>query len=261
MTARTRFALVGLALLLPATIRAQGVSSQSEYENYRLRAEYQWFSTTLEGTAAKGVLDVPGTTFDVKSDLGMVDERTWAGRATIRVGARWKLRGAYTALDYKGQVDLARRIRFDDTVFQAGENVSSSLKGGYYGGELEWDLVVHPKGFLGFFGGARVPDVDVVISSPDVSKRELTTYRPVVPVVGVAGRTYTGKVSIEGFASTFAAIEGRKVTEFEITARIHFSARLAISGGYRYVSFKAETGADFADFKVTGWTYGLELGL
>lgn len=261
MTPRTRFALVGLAFLLPATSHAQGVSKQASYENYRLRAEYRWFSTTLEGTAAKGVFDVPGTTFDVKSDLGFADERTWEGRGTIRVGERWKLRGAYTALDYKGQVELARRIRFDDTVFQAGENVSSSLKGGYYGGELEWDLVIHPKGFLGLFGGARVPDVDVVISSPDRSKRELSTYRPVVPVVGVAGRTYTGKLSLEGFASTFAKVQGRKVTELEITARIHISDKLALSGGYRYVSFKAETGADFADFKITGWTYGVELGL
>lgn len=261
MTRRARLTLVGLAVLLPASARAQGGSSPAGSENYRLRAEYRWFSSVIEGTAAKGVMDVPGTEFDVKSDLAMADERTWDARGTIRVGARWKLRGGYTALDYKGSTDLARRIRYDDTVFQAGESVASSIKGGYYGGELEWDLVIHPKGFLGFFGGARVPDVDVVISSPNLGKREVATYRPVVPVVGAAGRVYMGRLSLEGFASTFAKIEGRKVIDSEICARIHLSDRFAVSGGYRYLSFTAEVGADFADFKVSGWTYGLELGL
>jgi hypothetical protein len=46
--------------------------------------------------------------------------------------------------------------------------------------------------------------------------------------------------------------------------RIHISDRLALSGGYRYLSFKAEQGGDLgdmADFKISGWTYGIELGL
>jgi hypothetical protein len=261
LTLTARHLLTGLLLLLPVQALAQAVSGQYPAENYRIRAEYRWFSSEIVGNAANGAGEVPGTEFDIKDDLAVQDDRTWDARGTIRLGARFKLRGAYTALDYKGQVVLDRRIRYDDTTFESGEDVATSIKGGYYGGELEWDLVIHPKGYLGFFGGARVPDVDVVISSPDRGKRELATYRPVVPVVGAAGRVYAGRLSLEGFASTFARIEGRKITEFEVSARIHISDRLALSGGYRYISFEAEAGADFADFAISGWTYGLELGL
>jgi len=256
-----RFALFGFALLLPAPALAQLAMNQHPAENYRLRAEYRWFSTTLEGMAARGVLDVPGTTFDVKTDLLMEDDTTWEARGTIRFGAKWKLRGGYTTLDYKGSATLESRIRLDDTTFQAGEAVSSSLKGGYYGGDLEWDFLTSGTGYLGVIAGARAPDVDVVLSSPALSKRELATYRPVCPVLGVAARLYANRVSIEGFASTFAKIPGRKVTDLEISARINLSDRLAIGGGYRYLSFTAENGADFADFKVSGFTYGIELGL
>lgn len=256
-----RFALFGFALLLPAPALAQVAMNQHPSEAYRLRAEYRWFSTTLEGTAAKGVLDVPGTTFDVKDDLLMEDDTTWEARGTIRFGAKWKLRGGYTTLDYKGDATLESRIRIDGTTFQAGEQVASSLKGGYYGGDLEWDFLTSANGYLGVIGGARAPDVDVVLSAPASSKRVQATYRPVCPVLGVAGRIYANRLSIEGFASTFAKVSGRKVTDLEINARISLSDRLAIGGGYRYLSFSAENGEDFADFQVSGFTYGIELGL
>jgi hypothetical protein len=257
-----RLALFGFVLLLPAPALAQLALDQHPAEAYRLRAEYRWFSTSLEGTAAKGLLDVPGTTFDVKTDLLMEDDTTWEARGTIRLGRKWKLRGGYTTLDYIGrEAVLDSRIRFDDTVFQSGEEVTSTLKGGYYGGDLEWDFLVSGTGYLGVIAGARAPDVDVVISSPALGKREQATYRPVCPVLGLAGRVYASRLSIEGFASTFAKVSGRKVTDLEISARLNLSDRLAIGGGYRYLKFTAEEGADFADFNVSGWTYGIELGL
>jgi hypothetical protein len=233
-------------------------------ESYRIRLEYRFFSSTLEGNAAKGTGGVPGTEFDLKDDLGFVDDRTWEARGAIKVGAKWKLRGGYTALDWGGQIDLAGRIRFDDTTFNAGESVSSSLKGGYYGGDLEFDVVSKPQGFFGITAGARAPDIDFVIAAPNSGKREQGTYRPVSPVLGVIGRLYAGKLSLEGSVATFAEISGRKVTEAEIGARIHISDRLALSGGYRYVAFKASSGGDlgdFADIRAAGWVYGLELGL
>mgnify|MGYP001495199127 CR=1 FL=1 len=95
--------------------------------------------------------------------------------------------------------------------------------------------------------GARAPDVDYVLASPDAGKRELGTYRPVTPMLGIIGRVYAGKVSIEGSGATFATISGRKSVEAEIGARIHLSDRLALSGGYRYLSFKATAKGDVGD--------------
>jgi hypothetical protein len=255
--------LTAAAVLLPTLAFGQ-VSNQPAAENFRIRLEYRWFETELQGDAAKGFAGIPGTPFDVKDDLLMGDDRTYEIRGAIRVGAKWKLRGSYTSLDYKGDVVLVNRIRFDDTTFNAGEQVASSLKGAYYGGDLEYDLILHKSGYLGVTGGARAPDVDFVLSAPASGKRELGTERPVCPVVGLVGRIYAGRLSLEASGSTFAKISGRKTIEFEGSARIHLSDRFAISGGYRYISFKAESDGDLgdlADFQIKGWTYGLEVGL
>jgi len=258
------FAALACLTLLPGLAHAQYASQQNNSESYRVRLEYRWFESNLEGNAAKGVGGVPGTEFDVVEDLAFVDERTWELRGAIRVGAKWKLRGGYTTIEANGQTELARRIRFDDTNFNAGETVASSLKGGYYGGDLEFDLVSRPQGFFGVTAGARAPDVDYVIAGPNSGKREQGTYRPFSPVLGIIGRIYAGKLSLEGSGGSFAEISGRRVTEFEAAARCHISDRLAVSGGYRYIAFKASSGGDLgdlADFTSSGWTYGIELGL
>jgi hypothetical protein len=261
--------LISLACLtvFPGFAHAQyggGGGRPNNSEAYKIRLEYRFFEAALEGSVAKGFGALPGTDIDVVTDLGFADDRRWEFRGAIRLGPKMKLRGGYTAIDYGAQQLLERRIRFDDTVFQSGEDVASSLKGAFYGGDFEYDFIARPQGFLGLTAGARAPDVDYVISSPNTGKRELGTYRPVVPMLGVIGRFYAGRVSIEGSGASFVAVSGRKAIEAEIGARIHVSDRFALSGGYRYLSFKANAGGDlgdFADFKMSGWTYGIELGL
>jgi hypothetical protein len=251
--------LAGALLLLPLPALAQS-GQQNPNEGYRIRVQYGRFVSQLEGIASLGNGVLPGTEFDVKQDLGMADETTWYVNGTIRLGAKWKLRGGYVALDYAGTTVLDKRIRLGDTNFNQNETVSSTIKGGFWSGDLEWDFVNTGSAYLGVTGGARAPDVDTVLVSPDFGKREQGTYRPVSPVLGLAGRAYAGRVSLEGFAATFARVSGNKVTDAEITARLHFSRHLNISGGYHYISFSAEVDPDLADFKLKGWTYGLELG-
>jgi hypothetical protein len=261
---RALLSLAFLALVPTAALAQYGSTHPNNAEAYKIRLEYRFFEAAFEGTTAKGFEDLPGTLVDVQSDLGFEDDRRWEFRGAIRLGGKMKLRGGYTAIEYGGQKILDRRIRFDDTVFQSGEDVASSLKGGFYGGDLEYDLLARAQGFLGVTAGARAPDVDYAISSPNTGKRELGTYRPVVPMLGLIGRYYAGKVSFEGSAATFAEISGRKAVEAEASVRIHLSDRLALSGGYRYLSFKAQEGGergDLADFTMSGWTYGIELGL
>ena len=252
--------LAGAVLILPLPALAQG-TKENPNENYRVRIQYGWFSSQLEGTAAKGVDGLPGTEFDVKQDLAMEDNRVWYGNATIRIAAKWKLRGGYTTLEYNGTTTLAKRIRYSETNFGIGETVSSSIKGGYWSADLEWDFVNTGSAYLGATAGARAPDADTVLVSPDYGKRQQDAYRPVSPVLGLAGRAYAGRMSLEGFASTFVRVSGNRVTDLEITARLHFSRHLCISGGYHYISFSAQNDPDFADFKVKGWTYGVEFGL
>ena len=252
--------LAGIVLMVPLPALAQG-AKQNPNEIYRVRVQYGWFSSHLEGTAAQGSNGVPGTVFDVKQDLAMEGNRAWYGNGTIRLAAKWKLRGGYTSFEYNGTTTLAKRIRFSDTTFGAGENVSSSINGGLVSADLEWDFLSTGSAYLGVTAGARAPYVDTVLVSPDLGKRVQGSYKPVSPVLGLGGRAYAGRMSLEGFATSFVRISGNRITDLEITTRLHFSSHLNISGGYRYISYSAQNDPDFGDFKVTGWTYGLEFGL
>jgi hypothetical protein len=244
--------------LLPMAAHAQLLQNRAAPENYHLRGEYRFFSSDISGTVERGLA---GTEIDLKDDLGFSDDRTWEARATIRIGHAWKLRATYTNLDYRGQATLTSPIRYAGITFNRNEAVSSSLKGGFWAGELEWDFISGRHGYLGVVGGAELPDVDTIVSSPDTGKRQTDTFRPVSPVIGLAGRAYGGRLSVEFLGKSFPKISGRRVNDFEATARLHISDRLALEGGYRYLSFKLEVDPDFVDIKVKGWVYGAELGL
>jgi hypothetical protein len=261
MALRFRPWLVALSSVVPALGAAQTSPDLAPPERYRVRLEYRFFTSQLDGDVARNGGGVEGAPFDLKEDIGIEDDTTWEARGTIRFSPKIKLRGSYTALDYKGAAVLAERIVVDGIGFNIGESTTSSIKGAFYSADLEFDFLARSAGFIGITAGARAPDIDTVLVAAASGKRVFNTYRPVCPAVGLAFRGYAGRLSLEGGFSTFARISGRKTTDFEMSARLHVSDRLAIGGGYRYLSFNAEDDLGLADVSLKGWTYGVELGL
>ena len=49
--------------------------------------------------------------------------------------------------------------------------------------------------------------------------------------------------------------------EFETSARVHLSDRLAVQGGYRVLSLDAKDDPDLVKIRMGGWQFGLELSL
>lgn len=261
MIRATRVLPVSLLLLAPAALHAQ----QPDYppqERYGIRLEYREFRPTFSGDVRKGFGDQEGTLVDVVDDLGIVDERTFEARGTLQFKPGHKLRGSYTPLDYKGDVDSAPRdFDYGATEFQRFERVVSSFKGGYYSAAYEYDFVRGPRGFLGATLGAKVIDLDATLVSPDQGRREQDTLRAPVPAVGLVTRAYAGRLSVEGELSGMTLGDKGTLVDFDVAARIHLSDRLAASGGYRYLSIKAEDDRDFGDIRIRGWHFGLEISL
>ena len=80
-------------------------------------------------------------------------------------------------------------------------------------------------------------------------------------MIGVAGRAYAGRVSVEGeFAGLSVGSRG-SFYEFETSARVHLSDRLAVLGGYRVLSLNAKDKLDLVKIRMGGWQFGLELSL
>jgi hypothetical protein len=249
---------------LSAVVQAQ--TFPSEYppqEQYAFRAEYREFRPELNGEAQKSSGGLEGTLLDLQRDLGLgvENERTFEVRATIQFKRGHKIRGSYTPLDYEGDLPARAEFNYGNTTFQRLDRIVTSLKGGYYSGSYEWDLFKGPRGYLGALVGVKVFDLDAVVLAPDQGLRETDTLRAPVPVLGAVGRVYAGRVSLEGEFSGLSIGSKGSLYEFETSARVHLSDRLAIQGGYRRLSVNAQDGDDEGNIKLGGWQFGLEISL
>ena len=262
MIRATRALPVALFLLAPGALLAQGQGQYPSQESYGIRLEYREWRPTFSGDVQKGFGDEDGSLVDVVDDLGIEDDRTFEARGTLQFKQGHKLRGSYTPLDYKGDVDSAPRdLDYGETEFQRFEHVASSFKGGYYSAAYEYDFLKGPKGFLGVTLGAKMLDLDTAVVSVDTGRRELDTVRSPLPAIGLVTRAYAGRVSVEGEVAGMTLGDQGTVVEFDIATRVHLSDRLAASGGYRYIYVKAEDGRDFGDIRIRGWHFGLEISL
>ena len=138
-----------IALSLAATASAQDSSNLPPAEKYRLRVQYREYRPGLTGEAQKGSADNVGSVVDVMDDLAIADERTFDVRGAIQFKPGWKLRGAYMPFDYKGDTEVSSSFNYGETRYLRFEHVVSTMKGAYYGGDLEWDFLKGTHGFLG----------------------------------------------------------------------------------------------------------------
>lgn len=254
-------AALSLALVAAGTAQAQ-IEDYPSQERYAIRLEYREFRPTLTGEVVHGSGDTVGSDVDLIDDLAVEDERTFEARAAFQIKRGHKIRLSYTPLDYQGEVAEARRtFTYGATEFRHFERVRSSFKGGYYGAGYEFDFIKGPRGYLGAVLGARLLDIDAVVAAPDRGVREVDTLRTPVPALGLATRVYSGRMSFEGELTGFSMGDRGSLWEFESSARLHISDRLAVEGGYRSVKIKGEDGKDSGDITVKGWQFGLELSL
>jgi hypothetical protein len=248
----------GLALAAsPAS--AQDPDNRPPAERYFLRLQYRHFIPDLTGDATKGTDD--SGLVDFNDDLGFKDDSTFDARAMIQFGRGKKLRGSYTMLDYHGDQDAPKTFTYGGTRYERFNRIVSSVKGGYYSLDYQWDFVQRPKGFLGLIVGAKAFDVDTVVLDAADNQREVDTFRVPIPVVGLVGRGYSGRFSLEGELSGLSIGDRGHLFDGDATARFHISDRLAVQAGYRILKLTGRDDNDELNLRLGGWQFGVELSL
>lgn len=253
--------VVLIALSLGGTALAQDPANYPSQERYALRLQYREFWPTLTGDASKGRGDADGPLVDLADDLGYTDRRTFDARGTLQFKRGWKFRGSYTPVSYDGDVEAGNSFDYGDTRFVRFDRIRSSVKGGYWAADLEWDFVKGKHGFLGAVLGARMIDVDVSLVDVSINGREIDTITSPGPAGGLASRIYTGRLSLEGELAFMNAGSHGSAFEAETSARVHLSDHLAILGGYRHLSMDGKKNLEKLSLTLSGWQFGLELSL
>jgi hypothetical protein len=252
------------AQVLPASSGKTG--SLPKQEQYKLRGEYRWYSPAYDGWLAKGDL---GDEVGLKDDLNTQDDSSWQADGTLQFKPGIKLRGSYLKVETSGSVTgaeraadpTARTVIYGGTRFYKDLDLGGSVKGAYYSGDFEYDVMKGPKGYLGFMGGARVLDVDTVVVSTSLNQRHADTTMSVIPTLGAILRIYSGKFSVEGEAAGMSLSDDEKVYDVGVSARFHIADRVAAMGGYRALSHTGKDGDRRVKLKESGWQFGVEISL
>jgi len=253
-----RSLLLVLVLASGGPLYAQGQELPAP-ERYHLRAEYWWWWPDLGAEIRNGA---GGTLSNVEDDLGVGNQRTFELRGTLRAGESHKLAGSYTQLDYDGDITEHATVRFGSQTFFSGTQILSSLKGGYYGAQYQYDFAKGPWGFFGGLAGARLLDLDVLVVAPAEARRDVQSLHVWRPVIGVSGRGYMGRyVSIAGSVAGLTVGSRGYCIEFDASLQIHIVNRVGLKAGYRSFRVKDDTEGSFLEFRDNGATVGIELSL
>jgi hypothetical protein len=230
-------------------------------ERYTLRVEYREWRPKLSSEIQYGAGGVTGTLLDVERDLGIMDERTFELHGSLQFKPGHRLRFSWTPLDYAGDVIVARSFTFGGRTYTVSSRVVTDLSGDLFSGGYEWDFLKSGKGYLGAFVGGQAFTGDAALEVPDLNVRERRSLTAFEPLLGLGGRTYAGRFSLEGQVSGLVA--GRYGYSYELSgsARLHLSDRAAVQGGYRLVRINAKDEPDRLRLRLGGWTFGVELSL
>lgn len=245
------------------TASAQDPNDLPQPEHYKLRLQYSEFRPPdVSGKIKKSPADRDdGTLLDLDDDLGIDNKRTYEVKGVIQWKPGRKIRGSYTPVDFDGTVQSRTTFFYGTSRYLRDTTVGTSVVGNYFSADFEWDFVRNQHGFLGAVIGAKMFDLDSVVAAPNQGIRETDELTIPIPVIGIAGRGYLGRLSLGGEITGLSVGERGYIYDAEGSVRLHVSDRLGAQVGYRILSVDGKNGGDRVKLRTSGLLFGLELSL
>ena len=247
-----------IAVIAVLSPRLHAQTNPPESEQYTVRLQGRLWGPGLAAQMQMTGSEM-GTLIDVPKDLAVEDKSTFEVRGTVQLGLGHKIRLGFTNLDYDGDTQITKEIKFGDTVYPRFTHLVTSLKGSYYSGDYEWDFAKGEYGFFGACVGAKVFDVDGLLVAPDRSDRDVETIRVPVPVLGVMGQGYYGRFSAGAELSAFTIGPTANFLELYINTHVALTPQIGVEAGYRYFKIHGEHSNDLIDMKLSGLYLGAEV--
>src|SRR6266850_2563543 len=194
--------LVLLASPASAQYRPRPLNDPATGELYHVEASASWWRPTADMVVASEGLNIPGTSIDFKSDLGIQDTGFPALNFVLRPARSHKLRMQYIPIKYTGSTTLRRTIVFNGQAYALNLPVNSTLDWKAYRFNYEFDFITRNRGFGGFIIEAKYTDIRADLQSPIAT--EFAHARFPVPALGGIARFYVvPNISITGEVTGF----------------------------------------------------------
>ena len=253
MVSRARIAVV-VAVLVAAGSAWAGETPQGA-PRFEIDGRYMFVDEVTGSTLVDGA--VAGTPIDLVSDTGLDGEDSYDVRFAIRTGNIGRVRFGFGRVDLEGSGTLDHTVYWQGAMFQAGDDVTSTLRQQYYRAEWLLQFINLGDGVFraGPILGVHVWKAKVELSSQPVPEGVRETFNNLAPAVGLAIDFQPHRVIdfyVEGSGFDQAAAGWH--LEAEGGVRLYFARSIGISAGYRHLEFNVEdtSSPNFARWKVQG---------
>ncbi|HXI28154.1 MAG TPA: hypothetical protein VNG89_07025 [Vicinamibacterales bacterium] len=258
-------AVVATASPALAQYKPRPLNDPATGETFHIEGDASFWNPTAEMTISSESLGIPGTSIDLKKDLGVTDQRFPALNLQLRPARSHHLRFQYIPISYQGSAaHLTRDVVFNGIRYSINTPVNSTLDWKAYRFGYQYDFLVKNKGFAGVILEAKYTDVKVELDSQFA--QEFAHAQAPIPAIGAIGRVYVvPNISITGEFTTFRVPQSLSTTynahytDIDIYGTVNFTDYVGVKAGYRSLDLgyliKSDTGA----FTLNGLYFGAVL--
>jgi len=198
-------AVVLLQLLMSspaaAQFRPRFANQNALGENYHVEIGAAIWDTSADISLSNNAPGLPGTTIDLKNDLGAHDQKFPAFDLILRPAMKHKFRIELVPVHYSQTTVLQSPLTFGGQTYPAGVPISSKIHWKAWRFGYEYDFAYGPRGFMGFILNVNYTDADASLANAAVGTRSASARAP-VPALGAILRVYpashlalTGEIS------------------------------------------------------------------
>ena len=257
-------AFVAIAAPAHAQYKPRPLNDPPTGETFHIEADASFWNPTAEMTISSESLGIPGTSIDLKKDLGVTDQRFPAFNVQLRPARAHHLRFQYIPISYEGSARIQRDVIFNGIRYTINTPVNSTLDWKAYRFGYQYDFLVRNKGFAGFIVEAKYTNVDVELDSPFA--QEFAHARAPIPALGGIGRVYVvPNISITGELTLFRVPESiskdynAHYTDLDIYGTVNFTNYVGVKAGYRSLDLGYLIKSDSGSFTLNGLYFGAVL--
>ncbi len=247
-----------------AQYRPRPLNDPATGELFHIEADAGFWTPSADMTVASESLGIKGTTIDLKSDLGMTDQRFPALNLQLRPARSHHFRLQYIPITYDGSTVLQHDLIFNGIRYPAIVPVNSTLDWKAYRFGYQYDFLVKNRGFAGFIMEAKYTDVRVELDSQ--FRQEFAHARAPIPAIGGIGRFYVvPNISITGEVTGFKipdSIDSRynaHYVDVDIYGTVNFTNNVGVKAGYRSLDLGYLIKEDQGSFVLKGLYFGAVL--
>jgi hypothetical protein len=266
------YAIAAAALLLTlgpsradAQYRPRGISNSAIGEKYHIEISAALWDSSADMSLSDTALGLAGTTINLKSDLGIQDQRFPGFDLVLRPAVKHKFRVQLVPVHYAPTTTPQSPLTFAGQTYPAGVPISSKFHWRAWRFGYEYDFAVGPRGFLGMIVDVKYTDVDASLTSAAFGTRSASARAPIPALGGIFRINPVSHVAVTaeltGFklwGSWIKSASGHYL-DFDTYATVNVVNAFGVQAGYRTFDLEYSLTNDSGTFKLEGPYFGAVL--